>query len=179
MEKKFIYFSFLAKHDNLIKMSQHKIKTIEQLNNIVEQLKGQNKGIVTTNGVFDILHIGHIRYLQQAKNLGDILIVAVNSDNSVKKIKGAKRPLNNENDRAETLASLECVDYITIFDEENPIKFLENIKPNIHVKGGDYNINQIIEKNCVEKNNGKIILIPKVKGYSTTEFIRNIVKLYR
>ena len=156
-----------------------KIKSIGELKSLVEALKKQNKKIVTTNGVFDILHIGHIRCLKEAKKLGDVLIVAVNSDSSVKKIKDPKRPLNSENDRAEAIAALECVDYATIFNEESPIKFLEGIKPNIHVKGGDYKIDQIIEKNVVEKSNGRIILIPEVKGYSTTDLIKKIAGLYK
>lgn len=145
---------------------------------IVAELKAQNKKIVTTNGVFDILHIGHIRYLHEAKKLGDTLIVAINSDSSTKKIKGPKRPLNNENDRAEALAALECVDYVAVFNEENPIKILGIIKPDFHVKGGDYDISQVIEKDAVEKNNGKIVLIRKVKGYSTTDFINRTIKVY-
>ncbi len=156
-----------------------KILNKSELKSIVETLKNQKKKIVTTNGVFDILHIGHIRYLQEAKKLGDILIVAVNSDSSVKRIKGPKRPLNNENDRQEALAALECVSYVTTFNEENPIIILKEIKPDIHVKGGDYDISRIIEKDAVEKNNGKVVLIPKVKGYSTTDFIRKIVELYK
>ena len=156
-----------------------KIKNINELKKVIDELKRQNRKIVTTNGVFDILHIGHIRYLKEAKKLGDILIVAINSDSSTKKIKGPKRPLNNENDRAEALAALECVDYVAVFNEENPIKILKEIKPNIHAKGGDYNISQIIEKDAVEKNNGKVVLIPKVRGYSTTDFIKKIVKLYK
>ncbi len=155
-----------------------KIKTISELKKIVAELKAKGKKIVTTNGVFDIVHIGHIRYLQQAKKLGDILIVAINSDSSTKKLKGPKRPLNNENDRAEALAALECVDYVTIFNEENPIKILGVIKPNIHAKGGDYDISRIIEKDAVEKNNGKVVLIPKARGYSTTDFIKKIVDLH-
>ena len=160
-------------------MPKRKIKNIKELKNIVEGLKKQNKKIVTTNGVFDILHIGHIRYLKEAKKLGNVLIVAINSDSSVKKIKGPKRPLNNENDRAEALAALECVNFVTIFNEENPIKILEKIKPDIHVKGGDYKISQVIEKNVVEKNHGKIALIPEVKGYSTTDLIKRIAGLYK
>src|SRR3989338_1189156 len=160
-------------------MPKRKIKNIKELKNIVEGLKKQNKKIVTTNGVFDILHIGHIRYLKEAKKLGNVLIVAINSDSSVKKIKGPKRPLNNENDRAEALAALECVNFVTIFNEENPIKILEKIKPDIHVKGGDYKISQVIEKNVVEKNHGKIALIPEVKGYSTTDLIKRIAELYK
>jgi len=156
-----------------------KIKTNNELKNISEKLRNDNKIVITTNGIFDILHIGHIRYLQEAKKLGDILIVAINSDSSTKIIKGPERPLNNENDRAEALAALECVDYVTVFNEEDPIKILEGIKPNIHVKGGDYDMSQIIEKDVVEKNNGKVILIPKVKGYSTTDFINKIIATYK
>ena len=160
-------------------MPEQKIKKISELKTIVESLKKQNKKIVTTNGVFDILHIGHIRYLKEAKKLGGTLIVAINSDSSTKKIKGPKRPLNNENDRAEALASLGCVDYVTIFNEKDPVKTLEKIKPDIHVKGSDYKISQIIEKNVVEKNHGKIALIPEVKGYSTTDLIKRIAELYK
>ena len=156
---------------------QKKLLSQDSLKKTVEKLKKENKKIVTTNGVFDILHIGHIRYLQEAKKLGDILIIAVNSDSSVKKIKGPKRPLNNENDRSEALAALECVDYVAIFSEDNTINILEMIKPSIHVKGRDYKLSQIIEKDCVEKNKGKIVLIPKVEGYSTTDFIRKIVEV--
>jgi len=156
-----------------------KLKTINELQGIVEELKKENKKIITTNGVFDIIHIGHIRYLKETKKLGDILIVGINSDASVKRIKDSKRPLNNENDRAEVLAALECVDYVTIFNEDNPIIFLRAIKPNIHVKGGDYNMYQIVEKDVVEDNNGEIILIPEVGGYSTTEFINKIIDLYK
>ena len=160
-------------------MPNNKIKTTNELKIIAEKLKNQNKKIATTNGVFDILHIGHIRYLQEAKKLGDVLIVAVNSDSSVRKIKGPRRPLNSENDRAEALAALECVDYVTIFTQKNPIKILEIIKPNVHVKGGDYKIEKIIEKETVEKNNGRVVLIPEVKGYSTTGFIHRIMKKYK
>ncbi len=158
-------------------MSKQKIKTINELKQIVKELKEKNKIIVTTNGVFDILHIGHIRYLEKAKKLGNILIVAINSDESVKKIKGPKRPINEQNIRAETLAALGCVDYTIIFNEKDPVKILEEIKPDIHVKGGDYNLSQIIEKGIVEKNNGKIVLLPEIKGFSTTDLINKIREL--
>jgi len=160
-------------------MENKKIKTINELKDISEELKTQNKKIVTTNGVFDFLHIGHIRYLQQAKKHGDILIVAINSDSSTKRIKGQKRPLNNENDRTEVLAALQCVDFVTIFDEENPIKVLEQIKPDFHVKGGDYEPEQIIEADTVIKNGGKVHIVDKVKGYSTTGFIYRIMDSYK
>jgi rfaE bifunctional protein nucleotidyltransferase chain/domain len=156
-----------------------KIIDINEIENLVKSLKKQDKKIVTTNGVFDILHIGHIRYLKEAKKLGDILIVAINSDSSTKKIKGPKRPLNNENDRAEALASLECVDYVVIFNEENPIKILEIIKPDIHVKGGDYKPEEIIEKDVVTKNGGKVHIVRKIEGYSTTSFIHTIREKYK
>ncbi len=105
--------------------------------------------------------------------------MAINSDSSTKQIKGSKRPLNNEKDRAEALASLECVDYVAVFNENGPIKILEKVKPDVHVKGSDYKIDQIIEKYTVEKNNGKIILIPEIKGYSTTDLIKRIAGLYK
>lgn len=155
-------------------MPKEKIKTLGEIKEIVENLKKQKKVIVTTNGVFDILHLGHIKYLQEAKKLGDVLIVAINSDSSVRQIKGPKRPINNQNVRAEVLSVLEFVDYVVIFNETGPIKFLSEIKPNIHVKGGDYKIEQIVEKGTVEKNGGKIVLIPEIKGYSTTDLISKI-----
>ena len=160
-------------------MENKKIKNINDLKKIVEKLKQENKKIVTTNGVFDILHIGHIRYLKEAKKLGDILIVGINSDFSVKNIKEPQRPLNNQDDRAEAMASLEVIDFVVIFNEPDPIYLLGVIKPDIHVKGGDYKIDKIIEKDTVETNNGKVVLIPEVKGYSTTKFINDILNIYR
>jgi len=160
-------------------MTKQKIKTLEELKELVKNIKKQNKIIITTNGVFDILHLGHIKYLQEAKKLGDVLIVAINSDDSVKQIKGPERPINSEQSRAEVLAALSFVDYIIIFNETDPVKILSEIKPTIHVKGGDYNIDEIIEKDIVEKNNGKIVLIPEIKGYSTTDLINKIIKNYK
>ncbi len=160
-------------------MSKNKIKYIEELGKIVENLKNKNKVIVTTNGVFDILHVGHIRYLQEAKKLGHLLIVAVNSDGSTRKLKGEKRPLNKEEDRAEALAALECVDFVAVFGEENPINFLEIVKPDIHVKGGDYKPDEIIEKDVVINNGGKVHIIDKIKGYSTTRFIHRIIESHK
>ncbi len=158
-------------------MTHNKPKPLKALVQIAQKLKSQNKKIVTTNGVFDILHIGHVRYLRQAKKLGDILIVGINSNSSVKRLKGKNRPINNEKDRAEVLSALECVDYILIFSEDNPIQWLSQIKPDIHVKGGDYKTHpeKIIEKEIVEKNNGKIIILDKVQGVSTTETIEKIL----
>ena len=156
-----------------------KIVPLKKLIKIIQKLKSQNKIIVTTNGVFDILHLGHVKYLEQSKNLGDFLIVGVNSDASVKQIKGDKRPINDEKSRIGVLAGLESVDYVFLFDEKDPRKWLSKIKPNIHVKAGDYKLSQILEKDAVEKNNGKILIVKMEKGYSTTGLIEKIVHLYK
>ena len=152
-----------------------KIKTIEQIRKIAAELKKQGKKIVTTNGCFDVLHIGHIRYLKVAKKLGDVLIIGLNTDSSVKQYKGDKRPLMPEDERAEMLSALEFVDYIVKFSERDPRNLLDAIKPDIHVKGGDYKMEQIIEKDVVEKNGGKVVLLPLVHGKSTTNIINRII----
>lgn len=156
-----------------------KIKTLKQLIPIIERLKKQNKKIVTTNGVFDILHLGHVKYLEEAKKLGDVLIVGVNSDASVKMNKGDKRPVNDEKSRIGVLAGLESIGYVFLFDEKNPIKWISQIKPDFHVKAGDYKFGQIIEKDVVEKNGGKIVIAKMEKGHSTTGLINKIINLYK
>ena len=125
-----------------------KIKSLSQIKALSHRLRSQGKKIVTTNGVFDILHLGHTSYLQSARKLGDILIVGINSDASVKRLKGPKRPLNSEKARASCIAALECVDYVILFKEDDPRVFLDAVKPKIHVKGGDYKgkMDRIIEK---------------------------------
>lgn len=155
-----------------------KIKTKEEIEQIVKDLKKQGKKIVTCNGCFDILHPGHIKFLREAKQQGDILIVGLNSDSSVKQNKGAERPINNENDRATVLDALEMVDYIVIFNENTPIPLLEIIKPNIHVNGEDYGEN-CIEAETVKRYGGKIHLVKLKKGLSTTKLIENILKVYK
>ena len=160
-------------------MSKTKVKKIESLLPIINALKKEGKKIITTNGVFDILHVGHIRYLQEAKALGDILIVAINEDSSVKRLKGEARPLNSQEDRAEALAALECVDFVTFFSEDTPIELLEKIKPDIHTKGGDYQLDQIVEKEVVEQNKGKIVILREVGGFSTTNLINKILSAYK
>ena len=156
-----------------------KITTLKKLIPIVQRLKNQNKKIVTTNGVFDILHIGHVKYLEEAKKLGDILIVGVNTDFSVKQIKGNKRPINDEKSRTGVLAGLESVDYVFLFNEKDPRGWLSKIKPDFHVKAGDYSLNQIIEKNVVEKNKGKVAIAKIENGYSTTGIIKKILRIYK
>lgn len=132
------------------------------------------KKIVFTNGCFDIIHIGHIRYLQEASKLGDILVVGLNSDASVRRLKGPTRPVNNQSDRAEVLCALEFVDYVIIFEEETPHELIKKIKPDILVKGGDYMRNEVIGKEIVEANGGKLVLVPFVEGKSTTGIIKKM-----
>jgi len=158
-------------------MINSKIKTLTELVKIVGNLKSQNKKITTTNGVFDILHLGHVKYLEQAKKLGDILIVGVNTDRSVKQNKGDKRPINDEKSRASVLAALESVDYVFLFNEKDPRNWLDRLKPNIHVKAGDYKLNQIIEKGVVENNGGKIVIVKAEEQYSTTKIINKILSI--
>ncbi|MBD3185159.1 D-glycero-beta-D-manno-heptose 1-phosphate adenylyltransferase [Candidatus Poribacteria bacterium] len=155
-----------------------KIKTRHELVNILNEIRKQGKKIVTTNGCFDVLHVGHIRYLQAAKELGDILVIAVNSDDSVKTLKGDKRPLVTEDERAEMLAALECVDYVMIFPELTPVEFLEELRPHIHVKGGDYALDQVIEFETVKAIGAEMHLVSGVPGKSTTDLIKLIVKRY-
>ena len=160
-------------------MINQKIKTLKELIPIVNKLKKQNKKIVTTNGVFDILHYGHVKYLEEAKKLGDVLVVGVNTDKSVKQNKGDKRPINNEKSRLSVMAALESVDYAFLFDEKNPVRWLSMIKPDFHVKAGDYKLSRITEKGAVEKNGGKIVIANMEKGHSTTKLISKILELYK
>lgn len=153
-----------------------KVLLQKDLNAVLSTLKG--KKIVFTNGVFDILHIGHLRYLQEARALGDVLILGLNSDRSVKKIKGKNRPIIPEKERAEILSSLEPVDYVVIFNEVTPNKLIQKIKPHIHVKGGDYLNKPLAEEKIVKKLGGKIVFIKKIKGKSTSNIIRKILKTY-
>lgn len=145
-----------------------------ELNSLIKNLKSQNKTIVTTNGCFDILHVGHVRYLQKAKSFGDVLIVALNSDKSVKKIKGESRPINNENDRAEVLSALRSVDYVVLFDEDSPINLLLQIKPDVHTKGADYTIETLPEAKEITEAGGRIEFISFVEGKSTTSIIEKM-----
>lgn len=140
-------------------------------------LQSRGKKLVFTNGCFDILHAGHVRYLQSARNLGDALIVAVNGDSSVRKIKGPLRPLTPQKDRLNVLAGLECVTYLTLFSAATPLRLIERIAPDILVKGGDWPVEKIVGGDFVKRGGGKVLSIPLVKGISTTEIIRKIVAL--
>ena len=138
-----------------------------------------SKTIVTTNGCFDILHAGHLDFLARCGQMGDELIVCINSDKSVKLKKGDKRPINNAGDRMMALLSIPFISHVYVFDEKDPRSILEKIKPDIHVKGNDYTMDQIIEKDVVEKNGGKVELIPLLEGYSTTKIIDKILEVYK
>jgi len=148
-------------------------RSAQDVKDYLAPFRAMNKTVVTTNGCFDIIHSGHIQYLTEAAQIGDILVVGVNSDATVGKLKGPERPLQNENDRVLTIASLKMVDCAFIFPEDDPRAFLEIIKPDIHVKGGDYN-SDIIERETVEKNGGRIEIVSFIKGYSTTNLVKRI-----
>ena len=135
-------------------------------------MHGQYRKVVFTNGCFDVLHRGHVTYLAQARDLGDCLVVGLNSDASVKRLKGENRPINNENDRAYVLAALSSIDYIILFEEDTPKNLIEQVKPDILVKGGDYQIDNIVGADFVLKHGGQVLTIPFVDGYSSTKIIQ-------
>lgn len=155
-----------------------KIKPASELRRLLQILRAIGKTIVFTNGCFDILHTGHTRYLAAAKALGDILVVGVNSDSSVKMIKGDKRPINTESDRAEALAALEAVDFVAIFDEPDPYKLIQQLEPDVLVKGGDWPVDKIIGGDLVASRGGRVVNVPYIEGASTTGIIEKIVKKY-
>lgn len=154
-----------------------KIRTLQETKGECERLKVSGQKIVFTNGCFDILHPGHTRYLSAARKLGDHLIVAVNGDSSVRAIKGPGRPIFNETMRAELIAALDCVDSVFIFYEDNPLKVIQYLLPDILVKGGDWTEETIIGADVVKKAGGVVMRIPYINGFSTTDLINKILKL--
>ena len=148
--------------------------TQKEIIDIVKNGQANGETFVVTNGCFDILHVGHVRYLQKTKEYADKLIVMLNSDVSVKSIKGDDRPINCEADRAEILSSLSCVDYVVLFDEKSPAKLLEDIKPDVYTKGADYTLETLPERDIVLRNNIKVEFIEFVQGKSTTNVIKKI-----
>ena len=156
-----------------------KVKTQDELIPILDALRKKGKRIVFTNGCFDILHVGHVRYIKEAKGYGDILVVAVNSDTSVKSIKGDKRPIVSQSERAEVLSALETVDYVTMFDEETPYNIIKKLQPDVLIKGGDWTIEKIVGRDIVEARGGKVIAIPFIEGASTTGIVERILEKYR
>ncbi len=155
-----------------------KLISLEQIKQIIPKLKALNKKIVFTNGCFDIIHAGHVSYLKKAKQLGDILIVGLNSDKSIRLIKGEKRPINNQDDRACVLSAFYFVDYIVVFDQDTPYELIKAIQPDILVKGADWQGKHIVGQDLVEKSNGKVVLIDYLKNKSTTAVIDKILDIY-
>src|SRR5436190_20796151 len=143
----------------------------EELLRVRAGLRAGGRRLVFTNGCFDILHVGHVRYLEAARRLGDALLVAVNSDRSVRALKGAGRPVMNQNERAELLAALSCVDFVTVFDDESPRSLIAEILPDVLVKGGDYALDEIHGREEVERAGGRAVAVQFVEGASTTSII--------
>lgn len=153
-----------------------KIIDADELARRAKQMHDTGKKLVVTNGCFDLLHVGHVRYLAAARALGDALAVGVNGDRSVRELKGAGRPLNNERDRAEVLAALDCVDFVTIFQDARATRLLEKVMPAIYAKGGDYTTATLDaeERAVLEKNDAEIRIIPFEKGYSTSRLLERL-----
>lgn len=146
----------------------------EDLRALIDTIHHAGKTVVTTNGCFDILHVGHVRYLEKTKTFGDFLIVLLNSDKSVKSIKGPSRPINNEMDRAEILSALRCVDYVVLFDEDSPRNLLDEMKPDVYTKGADYTMETLPEADIMKKNGTRVEFIDFVEGKSTTNTIEKM-----
>jgi rfaE bifunctional protein nucleotidyltransferase chain/domain len=153
---------------------EQKIKTLGALTKIASRLRSKKKKVVFTNGCFDIIHVGHVAYLAKARRLGDVLVIGLNSDSSVRAIKGKSRPINKEADRAIVLSALYFVDYVTIFTDSTPERLIKTLKPDILVKGADWKVEHIIGADFVKSYGGKVVRIPFVKGHSTTSVLKKI-----
>ncbi len=151
------------------------ILSLDELRQVREELRSAGRRVVFTNGCFDLLHPGHVRYLQQARAIGDVLIVALNSDRAVRELKGASRPILNQDERAEVIAALGCVDYVIVFDDISPRATISALLPDVLVKGGDWSVDQIIGREEVEAAGGQVLNLPLVEGVSTTDVISRIL----
>lgn len=151
-----------------------KLKTLEELVSVTQNLRQQGKRVVFTNGCFDLLHRGHVRYLDQAKALGDVLIVAINSDASVRALKGPDRPVMSHEERAELVTALAAVDYVFVFDEPDPEKGIRALEPDVLVKGGDWPLDQVVGREIVESRGGRVCTLPYVEGASSSQLLRRI-----
>jgi D-beta-D-heptose 7-phosphate kinase/D-beta-D-heptose 1-phosphate adenosyltransferase len=156
----------------------NKIYPKDELKVEIDRLKRGGRKVIFTNGCFDILHAGHTRYLREAKKLGDVLILALNSDNSVRSIKGEKRPIVPEAERAEVVASLASVDYVTVFDELTPLALIEFLQPDVIVKGGDWAEKDNVGAEAVRKWGGRVAIMPEIEGASTTNVIEKVLQVY-
>lgn len=158
-------------------MAGKMLRDLEEVRRARAELRAAGKRLVFTNGCFDILHVGHVRYLRAARRLGDALLVAINSDRSVRTLKGAGRPVMDEGERAEMLAALEDVTYVTVFDHDSPRALIAEVLPDVLVKGGDYGLDEIHGREEVEGAGGRVLALPFVEGASTTTVIERIKKL--
>ena len=154
----------------------NKIINRDRVSQIIDDLRRKGKKIVFTNGCFDLLHVGHIRYLQQARGEGDLLVLGLNSDRSVRELKGETRPLFPQEERAEMLAALLMVDYIVIFDERTPLNLIKEIRPDILVKGGDWRREDIVGGDEVEAGGGRVVVVPEIPGRSTSNLVDEIIR---
>ena len=151
-----------------------KILTLEELLSERKRLRSEEKKLVFTNGVFDLLHVGHIRYLEEARGFGDALVVAINSDRKVRELKGDSRPVINQSERAEVLAALRSVDYVTVFDDISPRTLIKTVLPDVLVKGGDYSLDEIHGREEVEAAGGRVVSLPFIAGASTSTIIEKM-----
>jgi D-glycero-beta-D-manno-heptose 1-phosphate adenylyltransferase len=151
-----------------------KLKTLIELVSTVRELRSQGKQVVFTNGCFDLLHRGHVRYLDQAKSLGDVLIVAINGDDSVRALKGRDRPVMSQEERAEIVAALAAVDYVLIFEELDPERVIWALQPDVLVKGGDWTVEQVVGRQIVESRGGRVCTLPYVEGASSSQLLRRV-----
>ncbi len=159
-------------------MSTQKIKTMEEMVRLRARFRESGSKVVFTNGCFDILHIGHVRYLNRARSLGDVLVVGVNSDRSVREIKGEARPIVSELERAEVLAALACVDFVFIFDDPTPEHVIDALVPDVLVKGADWALPDIVGRDTVENAGGVVLNIPLVEGSSTSGIIQRVLQCF-
>jgi rfaE bifunctional protein nucleotidyltransferase chain/domain len=153
---------------------ERRILDATEAGTLAAEARARGRRVVFTNGVFDLLHPGHIRYLQSARRLGDLLIVGLNSDESVRRNKGPRRPITPEHERAELLAALECVDAVVVFREETPAEIIRTVQPDVLVKGADWPADQIVGRDTVEARGGRVVLVPVEAGYSTTSIVARI-----
>jgi D-glycero-beta-D-manno-heptose 1-phosphate adenylyltransferase len=166
----------MPEKSNFDSLSQ-KIVTIDNIKQRITEARANKKQIIFTNGCFDIIHPGHIEYLSKASDYGDIFILGLNTDNSIRKLKGSDRPILNQHSRAIILASMFFLDYIVLFDEETPYNIIQSIQPDILVKGGDYKAENIVGYDIVTKKGGKVITIPLTEGFSTTNIIKKMKEI--
>jgi D-beta-D-heptose 7-phosphate kinase/D-beta-D-heptose 1-phosphate adenosyltransferase len=158
--------------------TMEKFLSREALKKEIDRLRREGRKIAFTNGCFDILHVGHVRYLREAAKTGDVLILALNSDASVRAIKGDRRPLVPEAERADVAAALECIDYVIIFNELTPLELIEDLQPDVIVKGGDWAEENVVGRDAVKKWGGAVVIVPQVPGVSTTNIVEKIISVY-